>query len=83
MLMGLSEQQDMLVSACLQLWYLSSQCFFCCLLQVDGPLPGGLVLPGMSGSERKQLHTMYGEHLSSCSCCCCCCCRLVALFQVA
>jgi hypothetical protein len=26
------------------------------LLQVGGPLPGGLVLPGMSGSKRKQAH---------------------------
>jgi hypothetical protein len=26
------------------------------LLQVGGPLPGGLVLPGMSGSEHKQAH---------------------------
>lgn len=35
----------------------------CCLLykpQVGGPLPGGLVLPGMSGSERKQLHIACG-----------------------
>ncbi|KAF6257910.1 hypothetical protein COO60DRAFT_1701618 [Scenedesmus sp. NREL 46B-D3] len=38
-LMGLAEQQDMLVG---------------------GPLPGGLVLPGMSGSERKQLHIACG-----------------------
>jgi ABC-type multidrug transport system ATPase subunit len=30
------------------------------LLQVGGPLPGGLVLPGMSGSERKQLHIACG-----------------------
>ncbi|WIA13694.1 hypothetical protein OEZ85_007251 [Tetradesmus obliquus] len=38
-LMGLAEQQHMLVG---------------------GPLPGGLVLPGMSGSERKQLHIACG-----------------------